>query len=71
MFKKTQKKLKKIFDPSKNIFQKKLHFFSEMKSVTQKTPETKKYFQLVSIWSKNMQKKTDFLRFFYRSKKTR
>ena len=35
---------------------KNLDFFSEMKSATQKTPETKKSFQLVSIWSNNKQK---------------
>ena len=33
------------------------NFFSEMKSATQKTPETEKSFQSVSIWSNNKQKK--------------
>ena len=65
---KTKKKFfeKKIFfrKISKKIFQKKIFFqknffkffFLEMSSATQKTPETEKSFQSVSIWSNNKQK---------------
>ena len=49
-----------FFDPFSFFFQNYFFqiFFSEMKSATQKTPETEKSFQSVSIWSNNKQKKS-------------
>ena len=55
MLKKNQKKIFEKFFFSKN-FTFFFNFFLEMKSATQKTPETEKSFQSVSIWSNNKQK---------------
>ena len=49
MLKTTQKK---ILQKKKNLN----FFFFKMKSATQKTPETEKSFQSVSLWSNNKQK---------------